>query len=152
MTITVAAASIADADALTDLMQDLDTFYGAPPTDPRPQRLAHIRRLLLSGQTSPAVLLAREDHEVLGMAAYAFLWPAAGVTQSLFLKELYVREHARRRGIGGLLMDHLRRIATETGCSRIEWTTDLDNQSAQSFYRAQGFTVNTGKVFYRTEI
>jgi ribosomal protein S18 acetylase RimI-like enzyme len=152
VTITVTAAAIADADDLTDLMEELDTFYGAPPTDPREQRISHIRELLIAGHPSPTVLLARDGDEVLGMASYSFLWPAAGVTRSLFLKELYVREHVRRRGIGRLLMDHLRRIAAENGCSRVEWTTDTTNQAAQDFYQAQGFTIRTGKLFYRMEI
>lgn len=152
MTITVAPATTADAEDLTDLMEELDSFYGAPPTDPREQRIDHIRKLVLTGHSSPAVILARDGQETLGMAAYSFLWPAIGVTQSLFLKELYVREHARRRGIGRLLMNQLRHIANENGCSRVEWATDINNQPAQRFYQAQGFTIHTGKVFYRVEI
>jgi GNAT superfamily N-acetyltransferase len=41
------------------------------------------------------------------MASYSFLWPAAGVTRSLYLKELYVAQDWQRQGIGKLLMDSL---------------------------------------------
>ena len=35
-----------------------------------------------------------------GMASYSFLWPAAGLTRSLYLKELYVAQDWQRQGIG----------------------------------------------------
>jgi len=140
-----------DAEAVADLMEELDAFYGAPPTEPRQQRVDTIRRLVLTGHPSPAVILARDGDELVGMASYSFLWPAAGVTQSLFLKELYVRETARRRGVGGLLMQRLHTIAAEAGCSRIEWTTEIDNESARHFYAAQGYTIHEGKIIYRVE-
>jgi GNAT superfamily N-acetyltransferase len=56
------------------------------------------------------------------MAAYSFLWPAAGVTRSLYLKELYVAEAFRRQSIGALLMQRLCQIALEHERSRVEWT------------------------------
>ncbi|WP_322759556.1 GNAT family N-acetyltransferase [Frankia sp. Cr2] len=69
-----------------------------------------------------------------------------------FLKELYVSAAARRRGVGRMLMEHLRTIAEEQGCSRLEWTTDQENTEAQSFYDALGAQRHDGKVFYRTPI
>ncbi|WP_250281584.1 GNAT family N-acetyltransferase [Frankia sp. CiP1_Cm_nod2] len=74
------------------------------------------------------------------------------MTHSLFLKELYVSAAARRRGVGRMLMEHLRTIAEEQGRSRLEWTTDQENTQAQTFYDALGAHVHDGKVFYRTAI
>ena len=55
-------------------------------------------------------------------AAYSFLRPAAGLTASLYLKELYVAAAYRRAGVGRLLMDELNKIAARRGLSRMEWT------------------------------
>jgi hypothetical protein len=41
-------------------------------------------------------MLAWDGDDLAGFAAYSFLWPAVGLTRSLFLKELYVAEAARR--------------------------------------------------------
>ena len=75
-------------------------------------------------------------------------------TQSLYLKELYVAASHRRRGIGRLLMDRLRQIASTSGCSRIEWTTDDDNPNAQRkrFYERLGFLPHAGKTHFRMPV
>jgi GNAT superfamily N-acetyltransferase len=151
VTISVDPATRADAEALTDLMAELDAFYGAPHTEPRDQRLAQITRLVFSDQPAAYVLLARDGDQLVGMAAYSFLWPAAGVTQSLFLKELYVSEATRRHGVGRALMERLYAIAAEQECSRVEWMTETDNSAARAFYEAIGAAVHEGKVFYRVE-
>jgi ribosomal protein S18 acetylase RimI-like enzyme len=79
------------------------------------------------------------------------LWPAAGLTSSLYLKELYVSESARRARVGERLMHGLFELAVRRGCSRVEWTTDQDNPSAQAFYEALGIPVATSKLFYRVQ-
>jgi GNAT superfamily N-acetyltransferase len=90
-----------------------------------------------------------DDRKLAGFACYSFLWPAAGLTRSLYLKELYVSGTARRAGVGARLMPGLFEIAVTTGCSRVEWTTDQDNAQAQAFYRVLGVAPLTSKVFYR---
>jgi ribosomal protein S18 acetylase RimI-like enzyme len=74
-----------------------------------------------------------------------------GLTRSLYLKELYVAESARHKGVGQLLTRHVFRLAVEADCSRVEWTTDLDNPAAQRFYARLGVPVKESKLFYRVE-
>jgi ribosomal protein S18 acetylase RimI-like enzyme len=83
------------------------------------------------------------------MAAYSFLWPAAGLTTSLYLKELYVGAAHRRAGVGRALMDGLGAIAARLGLSRVEWTTDTSNEGAQALYEALAAKPLTSKIFYR---
>jgi GNAT superfamily N-acetyltransferase len=83
------------------------------------------------------------------LAAYSFLWPAVGLTASLYPKELYVAEAYRRTGVGRLLMDGLYDVARRRGLSRVEWTTDKSNGDAQAFYEALGARRLTSKIFYR---
>jgi GNAT superfamily N-acetyltransferase len=85
------------------------------------------------------------------MAAYSFLWPAASVTRSLHLKELYVTEESRHMGIGALLMQRLCQVAVENECSRVEWTADQGNPLAEAFYGRFGTPKNQEKIFYRLE-
>jgi GNAT superfamily N-acetyltransferase len=84
------------------------------------------------------------------MAAYSFLWPTVGTARSLFLKELYVAEGYRRRGVGKALMRAVFETATVLGCVRVEWTTDPGNTAAQAFYAGLGMGTHP-KVFYRVE-
>ncbi|MEV4481801.1 GNAT family N-acetyltransferase [Micromonospora coxensis] len=92
------------------------------------------------------------NDEVVGLAAYSYLWPAAGSTHSLFLKELYVRPDGRRQGVGARLMEEMKAIAARSpGCSRLEWMTDRSNDGARAFYRQLGFEEFEGKVNYRLD-
>lgn len=89
---------------------------------------------------------------MLGLASYSYLWPAAGAETSLYLKELYVRESARHRGVARALMAELRKAAADSGCSRIEWTADTNNPPALAFYEALGVQPDAGKIFYRISL
>lgn len=146
--VTIATATAADADTISVLLGEIEEYYGGQNT---PGDLDQIRRALFVSRPAATVLLARDGDQVVGMASYTFLWPAAGADTSLYLKELFVRETARRRGVAGALMQALQAAAVEAGCSRVEWTADSDNPPALAFYEALGAAKNGGKVFYRVE-
>ena len=132
--------------ALAELLAERDRFYGVTRPDPEPAAIADA---LFGPVPAGRALVAVHDGAVAGLAAYSFLWPAAGVTRSLYLKELFVRATARRLGIGRLLMRELHAVAAEHRCSRLEWTADTDQPDAQRFYAALGAEVLATKLFYR---
>jgi GNAT superfamily N-acetyltransferase len=150
--IDVSLAQDEDVPTIAALLEEVDRFYGVTEFEPEEQRIAQMRGLLFRTVPVAFVLLAHDAGAVVGLAAYSFLWPAAGVTASLYLKELYVREPHRGRGAGRLLMARLQEVAAAEGCSRVEWTTDRDNDTAQAFYKAAGFEVDSTKIFYRVAI
>ena len=132
--------------ALAELLAERDRFYGVTRPDPEPAAIADA---LFGRVPAGRALAAVHDGAVVGLAAYSFLWPAAGVTRSLYLKELFVRAAARRLGIGKLLMRELQAVAAEHRCSRVEWTADTAQPDAQRFYAALGAEVLPTKLFYR---
>jgi len=150
--ITLAPATAADVDDFVALATEMDVFYGDVRPDPPQQRAAEISAVLFSVPPNAFALLARDNAERLaGFAAYSFLWPAAGLSTSLYLKELYVADTARRTGVATTLMRGLYAIAAERRCSRIEWTTDESNEQAQTFYATLGAKPLPSKIFYRAE-
>jgi GNAT superfamily N-acetyltransferase len=148
--ITLALATAADVDDFAALAAEMDVFYGAVRPDPPQQRAAEISAVLFCVPPNAFALLARDNAEKLvGFAAYSFLWPAVGLSTSLYLKELYVADTARRTGVATALMRGLYAIAAERGCSRVEWTTDESNERAKAFYAAFGAKPLPSKIFYR---
>ncbi|MFG2412248.1 GNAT family N-acetyltransferase [Streptomyces goshikiensis] len=137
-----------DVDVISVILGEIEAYYGGKPVVGDP---AQIRAALFGDRPAATVLLARDGAEVLGLASYSFLWPAAGADTSLYLKELYVREAARRRGVAGAFMEALKEAAAAAGCSRVEWTADTDNPPALAFYEALGAEPRNGKVFYRLQ-
>jgi ribosomal protein S18 acetylase RimI-like enzyme len=95
------------------------------------------------------MLLAWDAEQLVGLASYSFLWPAADLTRSLFLKELYVAKTHRHSGVGRTLMRALYEAAAQHECSRVEWMADSDNPGAQRFYEALGVLPESSKIVYR---
>lgn len=149
--ITIGPAESAHADMLATLAEEMDRFYGATEVEPLDLRRRQINESLFADPPTAHCLLAWDDDRMVGFAAYSFVWPAIGLTRSLYLKELYVAETARKKGVGRLLMQRLYEIAVTDECSRVEWTTDRDNADAQRFYAQLGVPVKDSKLFYRIE-
>jgi GNAT superfamily N-acetyltransferase len=155
--ITVSAAEPGDAAAIAALLADLGRFYGtagqvdAVQVDAVQVDAGQVAEAIFSTPPTAYALLARDAGQLAGLAAYSFLWPAAGASRSLFLKELYVPEAYRGRGVGRLLMNAVLQTATALRCSRVEWTTDPDNAAAQAFYARLGLPAHP-KIFYRVTL
>jgi GNAT superfamily N-acetyltransferase len=151
MTTIIKDARPDDIPAIVKLAEEMDRFYGETEMEPPGHRANQIAEAIFSDPTSAYAILAWDDDNLSGFASYSFLWPAVGLTQSLYLKELYIAESARRQGVGKLLMQRLYQIAVEHSCSRVEWTTDQGNADAQQFYAQLGVPVDRSKLFYRIE-
>ena len=149
--IAIVLAQPANSTALATLAEEMDRFYGATEIGQLDLRVRQINEAIFSDPPSAYALLAWDGDKLVGFASYSFLWPAVGLTRSLYLKEMYVAETARRKGIGKLLMQHLYDIAVKNNCSRVEWTTDQDNVDAQHFYAELGAAIKESKLFYRIE-
>ena len=147
----VTPADPAHVEALAVLAEEMDRFYGATEGEPLDLRVRQINEALFSAPPAAYALLAWDNDQPVGFASYSLLWPAVGLTQSLYLKELYVTEVARRAGVGNLLMRSVFETAVKQDCSRVEWTTDQDNTDAQAFYELLGVAPNPSKLFYRLE-
>ena len=149
--IDVSPARPADIEAIAALLAEMDRFYGAAQPEAAGQRMRQISEAILAGPPSACALVARDGAALAGIASYSLLWPAVGLTRSVYLKELYVSGGYRRQGVGKLLMNGIFDVAAKLGCSRVEWTTDTGNAGAQAFYESLGVPVQRSKIFYRVE-
>jgi GNAT superfamily N-acetyltransferase len=140
-----------DLESMAELAEEMDTFYGATEIEPLDLRSSQISDAIFGDPPVAYLIVARRGETLTGFAAYSFLWPAVGMSSSLYLKEMYVASSARRQGVGKLLMERLFEIALQHQCTRVEWTTDHDNRDAQQFYAALGYRVDESKLFYRAE-
>ncbi|WP_329453420.1 GNAT family N-acetyltransferase (plasmid) [Streptomyces sp. NBC_01724] len=153
MSVTIRPAVKRDIRAVAELIEEVERFYGSSEIQPLEERRSQVDEALFgSCPLASALLVEDETGDLVGFAAYSFLWPAAGSSHSLFLKELYVRDTLRRQGVGARLMDEIRAAAAaRPGCSRVEWMTDRDNPGARAFYESLGFAEFEGKIVYRLD-
>jgi GNAT superfamily N-acetyltransferase len=83
-------------------------------------------------------LVAELGGEAVGFAVFFHNFSTFVGRKGLYLEDLYVRPHARRRGVGRALITFVAKIAVERRCGRYEWSVLDWNTRAVDFYRSLG--------------
>ncbi len=83
-------------------------------------------------------LIAEEDGVPVGFALFFRNYSTWRGRPGLFLEDLFVPEHHRRKGIASALLKRLAAIAVERGYARMEWSVLNWNTPAHAFYRSMG--------------
>lgn len=134
----------ADHPALAALMVEMQGHYRVPCPP-----VAEIRADLAALPAGVDILVAVKGEAILGFASACNLYPGPGLKSGFFLKEIYVADAARGKGLGRALMQALAALALERGHRRLDWTADADDPALLRFYESLGAVAQTKKVFYR---
>ncbi|RJT39742.1 GNAT family N-acetyltransferase [Mesorhizobium waimense] len=149
MAVDVRWATTGDAVALGVMLCEMAVHYRQPPLDSE-RAMAAARKWL--GEESPAYqhfALAFVDGEVAGLASVAIAHPGIDLERLLFLKDLFVRDHARNAGVGRALIGFLASHCLSEGIGRIDLTTEDWNEGALRFYAQLGVERHGQKIFLR---
>lgn len=149
MVVDVRWATTEDADALAIVLCAMAAHYQQAP-------LAHALAAATArqwlGDESPAYphfALAFVDGEVAGLASVAIAHPGIDLERLMFLKDLFVRDSARGKGVGRALIGFLADHCLDKGIGRIDLTTEDWNEGALRFYDRLGVERHGQKVFLR---
>lgn len=129
-------ATPADGAAYIDLVRGLARFEELEPPDD-----AAAGRLLehaFGPRPRYELCVVELGGELVAYAVFFETYSTFRALPSLYLEDLFVREDARGRGIGGMILRHLAQLAVARGCGRFEWSVLDWNERAQSFYRSLG--------------
>ena len=96
-------------------------------------------------------LVAELDGRLVGFATLNPYFPGSRLTHGLYLKELYVTDGARSKGVGERLIEAIRALARKRGDSQVRWTTGARNTGAQKFYDRLGMR-REEKVYYVMDV
>ena len=100
-----------------------------------------IRTALFGARPFAEVLLAEERGEPVAFALFFHNFSTFVGRPGLYLEDLFVLPAWRGRGIGRDLLEHLKAIAVERGCGRVEWSVLDWNRTAIGFYERIGAEV-----------
>ena len=139
-----------DAAAVAGLLHAMDAHYGLDVAADLGEALAMVMRTITTGEGTRFVLALAESRPV-GLACFVVLRPGRRLAGLVFIKELFVIEGARGRGIGTALFRWLASYARENGIARIDLTTERVNVGAQRLYERIG-GIRQDKVFYRFDL
>jgi ribosomal protein S18 acetylase RimI-like enzyme len=125
-TIKVRLLSPSDADLLATAGDDVFDF---------PVRRDYAESFL--GEPNSLIVVALDGDRIVGMAS-AFTYRHPDKPLQMFVNEVGVAEHCRRRGIGQALMVRILAAARERGAAEVWVATEEDNAPARAFYAALG--------------
>ena len=100
-----------------------------------------LRRTLFGPRPHAEVVLAEDERGVNGFALFFHNYSTFRGRPGLYLEDLFVIPERRGEGIGKALLLHLKDIAIERGCGRMEWSVLSWNEPAVGFYQRLGAEV-----------
>jgi ribosomal protein S18 acetylase RimI-like enzyme len=136
--IIVRPPSEADIPSLAAHLSEMQAHYGRPVPDAMAAKAAVLACKPAVHMFDPRVLVALVGETVVGSIVMNVTFPAAELTLSLYIRDLYVAKSARRRGVGRKLVMAANRLRAEQGFSALEWTTDSSNAAARRLYESSG--------------
>jgi GNAT superfamily N-acetyltransferase len=134
--LVIRKATAADATLIVDMIRELADFeHELEQVDVTPQDLL---RDGFGANPSFYASVADWDGQSAAYALYFFTYSTWEGRSSLFVEDLSVRPHFRRKGIGKALLQHMAVIAREHNCFSMHWEVLDWNATAIDFYRSLG--------------
>ena len=134
--IKVRAATTEDAAGIHGLARELaETVGDEPPTEEAIR--ARLEELL--DEPRARVLVAENEAGIVGGVSFWIKPDLAHGDTVVEVPMLVVAEDHRRTGVGKLLMEEVRNVASDNGASQIELVATRSNVTAREFYRSLGF-------------
>jgi GNAT superfamily N-acetyltransferase len=97
-----------------------------------------LRDTLFGDRPAAEVLLAAVDGDTVGFAVFFTNYSTFLAKPGIYLEDLFVKPHARGKGIGKALLRRLAQLAVERDCGRINWSVLDWNAPSILFYESLG--------------
>ena len=136
--ITIRQPCEADIPSLAAHFLEMQAHYGQPVPDAVAMKAAALACKPPVHMFDPLVLVAVCDETVVGSIVMNVTFPAAELSLSLYIRDLYVAKQARRHGVGQMLVKAATQLRASEGFSALEWTTDSANTAARRLYESCG--------------
>ncbi len=132
----VREANVEDAAEICGLARELaETVGDEPPTEKATR--ARLEELL--DEPRARVFVAENEAGIVGGVSFWIKPDLAHGDTVVEVPMLVVAEDHRRTGVGKLLMEEVRNVASDNGASQIELVATRSNVTAREFYRSLGF-------------
>ena len=99
---------------------------------------AQLVQTLFGPKPAAEVLLASWQGEWVGFALFFSNYSTFLARPGIYLEDLFVKPHARGKGIGAALLGEIAKMAVDRGCGRVEWAVLDWNEPSIAFYKKLG--------------
>jgi ribosomal protein S18 acetylase RimI-like enzyme len=135
---TVWRAQPRDAELVIRLLAEFRDWW--QKDEPATERMRETVETLLGDDSTEFLLGGADRKDPNGVCQVRYrlsVWTSA---PDCWLEDVYVRERARRTGLGSALVEAAIDSAAARGCRRMELDVNEDNEGALELYRRLGFT------------
>ncbi|MDC0172282.1 GNAT family N-acetyltransferase [Gammaproteobacteria bacterium] len=146
--IEVTRATSEDVSTVARLFDQYRQFYQQDPD----QQLATDYIAERISTESSVIFLAWSDNKPVGFTQLYATYCSVDATPIWVLYDLFVDDSARRLGAGKALMDRALEHAKQSGASRIDLETEINNVGAQRLYESLGYVRETDFYKYCLEL
>jgi GNAT superfamily N-acetyltransferase len=108
-----------------------------------------IRETLFGARPVAEALLAEVGDETVGLAIFFTNYSTFLAKPGIYLEDLFVKAHARGRGVGRALLKRIAQMAVERECGRLEWAVLNWNEPSIQFYESLGAVAMKEWTVYR---
>ena len=108
-----------------------------------------IRETLFGAKPVAEALLAEVGDETVGLAIFFTNYSTFLAKPGIYLEDLFVKAHARGRGVGRALLKRIAQMAVERECGRLEWAVLDWNEPSIQFYESLGAVAMKEWTVYR---
>ncbi len=108
-----------------------------------------IRETLFGAKPVAEALLAEVGDETVGLAIFFTNYSTFLAKPGIYLEDLFVKAHARGRGVGRALLKRIAQMAVERECGRLEWAVLDWNEPSIQFYESLGAVAMKDWTVYR---
>jgi GNAT superfamily N-acetyltransferase len=133
---SIAPATVSDCRECAELLVEQLGDHGVGASA---EQLSRILENMVIDEARGFLLLARDDHRIVGIAYVAMILSAEHCGLVGWLEELYVTPRCRSRGIGTALVSAVLERARKTDIVAIDLEIDAGHSRAESLYRRSGF-------------
>jgi GNAT superfamily N-acetyltransferase len=147
-TLTIREVVPGDFSAWSVLWDGYNRFYGREGPTALPADITALTWGRFLDPTEPMyALVAEEGGRLLGLTHFLFHRSTTLAGPTCYLQDLFTVSEARRRGIGGQLIEAVCARARQGGATRVYWQTHETNATAMRLY--DRVAERTGFVIYR---
>jgi GNAT superfamily N-acetyltransferase len=132
----ISTATERDVPVILDLIRELAEYERLSGEVTATEQ--KLRDTLFGAQPAAEVLLATVDGETVGFAVFFTNYSTFLAKPGIYLEDLFVKPHARGKGIGKALLVRLAQLAVERDCGRINWSVLDWNAPSIRFYESLG--------------
>lgn len=97
------------------------------------------------------VLIGEYEGEAVSYALFFHNYSTFTGKPGIYLEDLYVRPHVRKKGFGNEIFKVLAKITIERDCKRLEWACLDWNQPSRDFYMQMGANYMDGWLLHRLD-